>query len=107
MADVTVKARIAGTGPMEKYGGVRLDVRVLHQMATALNAGHVPMNFGHSALEPIPVRNVGAHIVELDDGEHALDATFDVDEVEWSRVQKRFDEAGVHGVWAGWSARVG
>jgi hypothetical protein len=97
MPDVTVVARIAGTAPMEKYGGVALDVRVLHQMATALNAGGLPMNFGHSPLEPIEVKNVQAAVVETEDGQQALDATFDVDADAWARVQERFDEAGVRG----------
>jgi hypothetical protein len=97
MAKITVNARIASTHPVEKYGGRRLDVRVLHQMATALNAGRVPMTFDHSALEPIAVTDVRAQVVELDDGEHAVDATFDVDEDAWKVVQARFDEVGVPG----------
>src|SRR4051812_3192016 len=97
MPEITVAARIAGTEPMEKYGGVALDVRVLHQMATALNAGRVPMNFGHSPFEPIEATNVHAVVVGTDNGQHALDATFDVDADAWARVQERFDEAGVRG----------
>lgn len=97
MPELTVVARIAGTEPMEKYGGVALDVRVLHQMATALNAGRLPMNFGHSPLEPIDVKNVHAEVVETEHGQHALDATFDVDADAWARVQERFVEADVRG----------
>jgi hypothetical protein len=97
MAQLTVKARIASTHPVEKYGGVRLDVRVLHQMATALNAGHLPMTFDHSALHPISVSNVQAQVVELEGDEYAVDATFDVDEDDWRVVQQRFDKAGVRG----------
>lgn len=97
MGTITVKARIASTHPVEKYGGVQLDVRVLHQMATALNAGQLPMNFDHSVLEPIEVRNVRAAVVELGDGQHAVDATFDVDGAAWEPVQDRFDAAGVPG----------
>src|SRR3954449_2665863 len=96
MPDVTVKARVASTRPMDKYGGVALDVRVLHQMATALNAGQVPMNFGHSSLEPIAVRNVHASVIQLD-GEHVVEATFDVDEDAWAAVETRFAGAGVTG----------
>jgi hypothetical protein len=96
MADVTVSARIASTRPLEKYGGISLDVRVLHQMATELNAGSVPMNFGHSSLDPVTVRNVSATVLELDD-EHALDATFDVDAREWEQIEQRFAAAGVPG----------
>jgi len=81
---------------MDKYGGVALDVRVLHQMATALNAGQVPMNFGHSSLEPIAVRNVHASVIQLD-GEHVVEATFDVDEDAWAAVETRFAGAGVTG----------
>lgn len=85
MPDITVAARIAGTAPMEKYGGIALDVRVLHQMATALNAGRLPMHFAHSSLEPIEAKNVRAKVVETEDNQHALDATFDVDEDAWAR----------------------
>jgi hypothetical protein len=97
MAEVTVSARIASTHPVAKYGGIRVARRVLDQMAAALNAGRVPMVLDHSALNTLRVRNLRADVVRLDDGEHAVEATFDVDETAWRRVQDRFAEAGVPG----------
>jgi len=55
------------------------------------------MVFDHSALDTLSVRNLRAEVVRLEDGEHAVEATFDVDETAWRRVQDRFAEAGVPG----------
>jgi hypothetical protein len=97
MTDVSVTARVASTHPVKKYNGVRLSVEALRGMAAALNTGAVPAVFDHSPLEAFEVRNVEAHIVRLDDGEHVLEATFDVDEAVWRSVEDRFATANVPG----------
>jgi len=100
MALVTVTARVASTHPVAKYGGVRLSEGVLRQMEAAFNSGTVPMNFDHSSLAPLQVQNLVAEVVDLDDGELALDATFEIEEDAWSSVESEFVKAGVPGGWS-------
>lgn len=100
MAFVIVTARVASTHPVAKYGGVRLSEGALRQMAAAFNSGAVPMNFDHSSLAPLQTQNLVAKIVELDDGEQALDATFEIEEEAWRTVEGEFDRAGVPGGWS-------
>src|SRR5262245_16975594 len=97
MGFVEVEARIASTHPVMKYGGIRLSEEALRELGTALNEGRTPMNFGHSPLEAIEVRDLVAKIVELEDGEHALEATFEVEEEAWKAVEGKFAAAGAPG----------
>lgn len=100
MALVTVTARVASTHPVAKYGGVRLSKGVLREMEAALNSGAVPMTFDHSSLALLQTQNLVAEVVELDDGEQALNATFEIEEEAWRSVQDEFDKVGVSGGWS-------
>jgi len=100
MAFVTVKARVASTHRVAKYGGIRLSEGALRQMEAAFNSGAVPMTFDHSSLDLLPARNLVAEVVDLDDGEQALDATFEIEEEAWGSVEDEFDRAGVLGGWS-------
>lgn len=100
MTLMTVTARVASTHPVAKYGGVRLSRDALRQMETAFNSGLVPMTFDHSSLAPLPARNLTAQVVDLDDGEQALDATFEIEEEVWKAVEGKFDRADVPGGWS-------
>lgn len=97
MAITTVTARIASTHPVDKYDGIRFGREVMEQMADALNAGTIPMNFDHSALLPLEATNIVASVVDLDDGESAVDMTFDIDDEVWRSIEDRFSAAGVPG----------
>jgi hypothetical protein len=100
MALVTVTARIATTHPVVKYGGMRLSRGVLREMEGALNSGTVPMTFNHSSLAVLQTQNLVAEVVELDDGEQALDATFEIEEEAWRSVEGEFDRVGAVGGWS-------
>jgi hypothetical protein len=97
MAMTTVTARVASTHPVEKYDGIRFGREAMEQLADAFNAGTVPMNFDHSALMPLEATNLTARVVDLDDGESAVDMTFDIDEEVWRSIEDRFSAAGVPG----------
>src|SRR6476646_9409125 len=97
MAMTTVTARIASTHPVDKYDGICFGREALEQMADAFNDGTVPMNFDHSALLPLQATQVTARVVDLDDGESAVDMTFDIDEEVWRSIEDRFSAAGVPG----------
>lgn len=94
MSLVEVVARIASTHPVEKYRGVRLSEGALRQFKETIEAGGLPMNFDHSSLNPIEARFLSARIVDLDDGELALEATFEVDAEAWKEVEDRWDGQG-------------
>lgn len=92
-----VIARVASTHPVEKYPGWRLSHEALLLLADKLNSGGVPVLFDHEVGDPIPVSNVDAAVVKTDDGEFAVEASFDVDSEIWASVQSRFKAAGVRG----------
>lgn len=97
MALITVRARVASTHPMEKYGGIQVAPQALEAMAVAMNAGNVPLTFNHSGSEVIETSNVDVAVVLLDDGEYALEGTFDVEEAAWHAWEAQLEEVGVRG----------
>lgn len=97
MALITVSARLAATGPVDKYPGWTLAPDALHRLADRLVAGDIPMLFDHDAHQRIEARCIDANVVPLEDGRFVLEATFEVDADAWKGVQSTFDEAGVAG----------
>lgn len=94
MALITVSARLAATGPVDKYPGWTLAPDASHRLADRLVAGDIPMLMRISASRLV---GVDANVVPLEDGSFVLEATFEVDADARKTVQSTFDEAGVAG----------
>jgi hypothetical protein len=97
MPKLVVKGRIASTHPVDKYPGGRLAAEALEGLAERLRTGDVPMLFDHDARQTIVADWTDAEVVPLDDGESALEVTFEIDAEVWAQVQDKFDDVGVVG----------
>jgi hypothetical protein len=93
----TVKARIASTNPIPKYKGFRFGPEVMHGLAEHLRVADVPMTFDHDPSHPVRGRVLDAEVVPLGDGNVAVEVTYEVEESDWTAVQRAFAEAGVPG----------
>lgn len=97
MATRRARARLATTHAIPAYGGIKLGKGVMHQLAEALRNGSIPMHLNHDATRPLAVSNVESGVEQLDDGEWAAWAEFDVDSDEWSAWQDELAEKGAAG----------
>jgi hypothetical protein len=93
----TITGRIATTDRVPKYGEWRLTRDVLEEFAERVQNDELPMLFEHDAAHPIAAVWVSSEVVALDNGEYALDATFEVVESDWEVVQAKWAEHGVPG----------
>ncbi|MFF4894622.1 hypothetical protein [Micromonospora chersina] len=97
MAIVRVRARIATTHAIPAYGGFQLAESALHEMAEAIASGSIPMRLQHDLARPLAPTNVTAGVEQMEDGEFAVWAEFDIDEEEWDRFEAERLEAGAPG----------
>ena len=94
---VVVRMRIATTHRVPAYGGVRLAPQILEQIAVAVRSGRTPMVAHHNRMNQLGARCLKAEVVDLDDGEKAVDAEFEVDADAWDRYQADLDETEAQG----------
>lgn len=97
MAMTRVRARVATTHSIPAYGGLQLPREVLDQVADALVSGAMPMHFGHDISRPVPVSDVEAGVEQLEDGEFATWAEFNVDEDLWAAYGAEVAAVGAPG----------
>jgi hypothetical protein len=84
MAISRVRARLATTHAIPAYGGIQLPKEALDQVAEAIASGALPMHFGHDTSRPVSVSEVESGVEQLEDGEFAVWAEFNVDEDVWA-----------------------
>jgi hypothetical protein len=92
-----VMAVLATTQPIEAYGGVQLDKRVLEDLAHAVESGSIPMLFNHDLRRRTPVANVRSGVRERSDGYWEAWAEFDVPVQDWERFEHERHELGAPG----------
>jgi hypothetical protein len=85
------------THPVEAYGGVQFDERVVAEVADAVASGRLPMHFNHDISRPVGISNVPAGTETLPDGHVAAWAEFDVDADVWATFQSELAAAGAPG----------
>lgn len=85
------------TQPVEAYGGVQFDERIVAEVADAVASGRLPMHFNHDISRPVGISNVTAGTETLPDGHVAAWAEFDVDADVWKTFQNDVAEAGAPG----------
>jgi hypothetical protein len=81
---VKVSSIVATTDPVAKYPGLTLHRNVMQQLATALKNGQLPLLSNHDVTKPVTGRVLDAQVVELANGATGVEATFEVDAVEWA-----------------------
>lgn len=94
---VVMRARIATSHALDVYGGIRLAESALNQMAQQLKSGLVPMVFNHDYSKPLTALVLDAGVENLEDGEQAVWAEFDLPDDQWQEVEATFKNAGVPG----------
>jgi hypothetical protein len=94
---VRVRAIIATTHWVPKYGGFRLTSQQLEQMGTVVATGGLPMRVNHDLERPLDPQNLDVHVEKLDDGEFGLVAEFDVDQEAWAEFDRERLLAGAPG----------
>lgn len=94
MEVVEVKAILAGTQPMDAYGGTQLDRTVLEQMVEALRAGRLPLILQHDPTRPIAMRLIDTGIEKDGDGFEQVWIRFEVEKATWDSVQDEWARAG-------------
>jgi hypothetical protein len=71
MGTVRVHCVLATTHAIPAYGGIRLGEEVMHDLATAVADGSMPMHFNHDISRPVHVSNVVTGVERRPHGEHA------------------------------------
>lgn len=89
-----VKTILTTTQAIPAYGGIRLSVEVLEQLAEAVRTQSIPMMRQHDSRTQFRVSNVQAGVRERPDGEYEAWAEFDVDDEDWAAYQSEIAESG-------------
>src|SRR5437879_953657 len=105
MALIEVEATVAGSRPMDAYGGTQLDRKVLEQLVETLRAGRLPMMLQHDPTRPLRARILDAGIADDADGYERVWVRFEVEEETWHAVQEEWKRAGASGGFS-WSGSV-
>ena len=86
---IEIRARILTTHRVEKYGGIRFGREALERAAEQINSDGSAMSLmvDHDASRPVRQRNQRASVVELDDGEYALEMTAEVVDSDWREAE--------------------
>jgi hypothetical protein len=92
-----IRSRVATTHPIAAYDGFRLGDDQVHQIAQALEAETVPMQYNHDLARPSSAVVVAAGVEPTDDGYLAAWVEFDVDEDEWQRFKQECLAMGAPG----------
>lgn len=87
---------VATTHPLEVYGGIRLTVEVLEDIAHSLRSG-APMLAHHDARRPIDTRNPEAGVRQRSDGEYEVWISVEIDDDAWSEYEAEVAGAGAPG----------
>lgn len=84
-----MQATILTTHRVEKYGGIRFGREALESAAEEINSGSSGLSLivDHDASRRMRERNQRASVVELEDGEYALQLTAEVVESEWREAE--------------------
>lgn len=91
------RVRLATTHELPAYGGIALPRQAIDDLADAVGSGAMPMHFEHDISRPVTVANVEAGVEQLEDGECAAWAEFDVDADVWLEYEKARVAAGAPG----------
>jgi hypothetical protein len=83
-----INVRVATTHRIPAYGGLQLARSALMQMKDKLLAGGVPMQLDHDPPRPVTAEWLSLDLVELEDGESALDGEVRVDGPTWDAFQE-------------------
>jgi hypothetical protein len=105
MALIEVEATVAGSRPMDAYGGIQLDRQVLEQLADALRAGRLPMLLQHDPSRPLHPRILDAGVARDDEGFDQVWIRFEIEEAVWAAAQTEWHRAGGPGGFS-WSGSV-
>lgn len=92
-----VRARVATTHPIRAYGGVQLAESAVRQIAEAMAAGRIPMQYNHDLSRPSTAVIIATGVEPTEDGHLAAWVEFDVDEDEWELYEQEKREAGAPG----------
>ena len=94
---VEIEAIVATDHPLPAYGGVRVDVSVLYELAEAIESGSLPMLIGHDVRRPLSPAILDAHVRERSDGYNEVWIRFTVDANSWERFEGELAAAGAPG----------
>lgn len=94
---VEVDAVLATDQPMEAYGGIRLSVEALHQLAQQVMQPGAEMVVNHDSTRPLNPSNVHAEVRWNERGWHEVFISFEADADAWAEFQAGTSALGVPG----------
>lgn len=90
-----VKSRVATTHRVAKYGGFRLSEEALQELAEHHRTHPILLCINHDPMRDLHARVLGVEVVDLEDGEKAVDVEFEVDTDGWQEFEAECNAAGV------------
>jgi hypothetical protein len=97
MADKTIRMRLATTHAIDAYGGLKLSIEDMSQIAARMKSGTLPMHVSHDFGRPLRSEVLDAGVERLPDGEYAAWANVKVDAAGWDAFEEQRVAAGAPG----------